>query len=730
MTNNFSSTSMKSGTKILFHIVMVTATIIAGIGCVSCRADKAVHEEGPGVWKLTFGKADHVTLLSELDCEPRWQSIKGLGEAPQLPFGLDEIHIEEVEGKTHVRFPLEVDEQIYGLGLNFKSVNRRGSTMRLHVDHYGVKDNGRTHAPVPFFVSSRGYGVLINSARYIDVWCGTGVRRDSPHQPEIRDRNTDPKWTASPLSDNIEFLIPASGIEIILFSGNTMLEVVQRYNLYCGGGCLPPKWGLGFWQRVPSLSTDKDIENEVSDFATHGFPLSVIGLEPGWMSSSYPCSYEWDITRFPKPATFISDLMNKGIRTNVWINPYVSPLCELSNRLVPYCGSHTVWCGLVPDYSLEKTRKTISDYFASNHLDCGVSGYKMDENDGYDQWLWPDIATFPSGHSAEQIRQIYGSLMQKTTTDLFRSRNQRTYGLVRAANAGTNSMPYVIYNDYYNHRDFITALINSSFIGVLWTPEVRSSKTAEEWLRRMQTVCFSPLAMLNAWSDGTKPWTFTEVQKPVLEVAMLRMQLMPYLYTAFADYAMKGIPPFRAMYLEPGLLSSNREQKGTLDGTENPYEISKRIEIKDQWMVGPSLLVAPLFEGQSDREVLLPEGRWYDFYTGDYVGSGEIIKTHPTDYRIPLYVKDGGIIPMLPPIENFDYSIGYPVEVRYYGTSSAEYQLYDDDGISFDYEQGDYVWIVLRVENSHGAIRGTAVLPKNVKPWSYDSFHFKFMTRH
>jgi hypothetical protein len=73
---------------------------------------------------------------------------------------------------------------------------------------------------------------------------------------------------------------------------------------------------------------------------------------------------------------------------------------------------------------------------------------------------------------------------------------------VRAGNAGTSSFPYVIYNDYYNHRDFITALINSSFIGVLWTPEVRASKTSEEWLRRMQTVCFSPVAMLDAWADG------------------------------------------------------------------------------------------------------------------------------------------------------------------------------------------------------------------------------------
>ena len=96
----------------------------------------------------------------------------------------------------------------------------------------------------------------------------------------------------------------------------------------------------------------------------------------------------------------------------------------------------------------------------------------------------------------------------KDDRELYRKKNLRTYGLVRASNAGATSFPYVIYNDYYSHPDFITALINSSFIGVLWTPEVRGSATAEEWLRRMQTVCFSPLAMLNAWSDGTKPWSF------------------------------------------------------------------------------------------------------------------------------------------------------------------------------------------------------------------------------
>ncbi len=131
------------------------------------------------------------------------------------------------------------------------------------------------------------------------------------------------------------------------------------------------------------------------------------------------------------------------------------------------------------------------------------------------------MAKFPSGNSAEQLRQTYGLLLQNMTTQIYRQKNIRTYGLVRASNGGGASFPYVIYNDYYSHEDFITALINSGFCGVLWTPEVRNSKTSEEWLRRMQTVIFSPMAMMNAWSSGTKPWSFPEVEKEVREIAML-----------------------------------------------------------------------------------------------------------------------------------------------------------------------------------------------------------------
>ena len=680
-----------------------------------------------GVWKISAGKPEKINLLSELNISPKTDAIQKI-EGSTLPLSLDDISIEFIDGKTYIRFPLDKGEKIFGLGLNFKTVEQRGRIMRLHVDHYGSRDDGRTHAPVPFFVSSKGYGALINSARYIDVWAGTSVRKDSKSPPEIRDRNTDRGWQAQPYSDNLEFLVPAEGVEVILFAGPTMLDAVRRFNLYNGGGTLPPRWGLGFWHRVPTLFTDEEVKAEVAEFEKRGFPLSVIGLEPGWMSRSYPCTYEWDNTRFPDPKGFVKEMDSKNIKTNLWINPYVSPDGELFKKIEPYTGSHTVWCGIIPDYTMSETKKIITEHFQKHQLDIGVSGYKMDENDGYDSWLWPDVATFPSGNSAEQIRQVYGSVMQDVTTMMYKERNERTYGLVRAGNAGTSSYPFVIYNDYYNHRDFITALINSSFIGVLWTPEVRASRTSEEWLRRMQTTCFSPLAMINAWSDGTKPWSFPDVNKEVDEIVKLRMQLIPYLYTAFADYTFEGTPPIRAMNLEEGYQVNSVDEKGILDATDNPYAMAVRREVKDQFMVGPYLLVAPLFDGEKERKVVLPQGKWYDFYTGELAGEGEVITAAPGLSKIPVYVKDGGIIPLWPAITKIkDEKL--PLEIRCYGNTPSSYSLYDDDGKTYNYEKGEYSRIILKTElNEKGERTGKTILPDNGKVWSFSDYNYRFIT--
>lgn len=683
-----------------------------------------------GVWSARIGTPETVDLLKTAGIKPNIEALTKLG-APKIPAALQQSGARIKQGKTYLRFPLQPEEQLFGLGLNFKHVLQRKRIFNLHVDHYGGADNGRTHAPVPFYVSSKGYGVLINSARYLTVYAGTGLRKDSEHPPKIKDRNTDRTWEAQPDSDAVEALIPAGGVEVFLFAGNSLMEVVQRYNLYNGGGVLPPKWGLGFTQRVPTLFSDNDVRKEADAFDAHGFPLDFIGLEPGWQSKSYPCSFDWDKDRFPAPAAFAKEMLQRGVRLNLWLNPYVSPESPIYKDIKPLTGSHNVWNGLVADLTMPKAQQIYKNFFGKNHLSIGVSGYKIDEVDGYDQWLWPDVASFPSGLSGEQMRQTYGLLIQKQTAEWFHARNQRTYGLVRASNAGAAALPYVIYNDYYDHRDFITALCNSSFIGVLWTPEVRASKTAEEWLRRMQSVCFSPMAMLNAWADGTKPWTYPEVEQQVKDVALLRMRLLPYIYTAFAQYHFEGKPPVRAMYLTEGFADAAQQTTAKIDSSTNPYAIAVRQDVKDQFMLGDSLLVAPMFAGQTSRQVILPQGKWYDFYTGNFVGAGEIIAITPGLDRIPLYVRDGGIIPLIPAaLRAPKQNEVLPVEVRHYGTSAGEFKLYDDDGETFDYEKGNYSWTILRAsKNGNANFEGEAIAPANNQKSHYREFKWNFMTK-
>ncbi len=712
--------------KKLYIFLIINLVLGVFFSCSSSNKKQGLkwEETANGVWKSSIGEKASIDLLSASGSRPK---MKALSQKAKVSFPLDPelIKVTSYDGKLYLRFPLTEDENIYGLGLHFKSIKKRGRIYNLHVDHYGGKDNGRTHAPVPFYVSDKGYGVLINSARYITVYVGTTVRTDSPNPPAIRDRNNDKNWTASPKSDAVEILVPANETELYIFGGESMMDVVSRYNLFCGGGTLPPKWGLGFTYRTHTLYTSEQVLQLADEFERNNFPLDFIGLEPGWQSASYPCTYVWDKDRFPEAGKIVQDLLAKRVRTNLWINPYLAPQSPIFEKMKPLSSSHSVWAGIVPDYSMEEAREVYSKYYKETLLKDGVSGLKIDENDGYDFWLWPDMASFPSGNTGEQMRQTYGLLMQRMLADAYKEKNERTYGLVRASNAGASSLPFVIYNDYYSHPDFITALINSGFIGVLWTPEVRSSSSGEAWLRRMQSVCFSPMAMINAWASGTKPWSFPDVYDAVKDIATLRMRLLPYIYSTFAQYHFEGFPPIRPMVMLEGFISDNNAVKGKLDDVNNPYELAKRKEIKDQYMFGDNILVAPMFAGQESRKVILPAGKWFDFYTGELAGENEIIEVSPGLTKIPLFVKDGGIIPLIPArlhAPGTDEKI--PLEIRVYGKAKGNFVLYDDDGESFNYEKGEYSLTELSSDGKTGNIKH---LDDNI--FNYNEILWTFMSK-
>src|SRR5690348_478310 len=183
------------------RFLILLIILIVGEGKKSTAQERAQNivwnEVAPGVWKGIVGRPEAYDLLKAAGSSPARDGLTKMGIAT-FPLSVDDIKGAVNDGKTSLSFPLDREEQLYGFGLNFQTVHQRGKILQLHMDHYGGKDNGRTHAPVPFYVSSNGYGVLINSARYITVYAGTAVRKNSQHARAAKDRNTDKSWSAQP----------------------------------------------------------------------------------------------------------------------------------------------------------------------------------------------------------------------------------------------------------------------------------------------------------------------------------------------------------------------------------------------------------------------------------------------------------------------------------------------------------------------------------------------------
>jgi alpha-D-xyloside xylohydrolase len=166
---------------------------------------------------------------------------------------------------------------------------------------------------------------------------------------------------------------------------------------------------------------------------------------------------------------------------------------------------------------------------------------------------------------------------------------------------------------------------------------------------------------------------------------------------------------------------------GKLDDAKNPYAEQKRLEVTDQYMMGPSILVAPVFTGQKERAIVLPIGNWFDFYTGEYAGNGETITIQTKLEEIPLFVKDGGIIPMLTSVDknSTDQSLG----VRLYGSKENTYLLYNDDGVSYDFELDEYSLTELRSTfTQEGQLKGSSTELKNSN-YTYGNITWSRMTK-
>ncbi|HKQ88903.1 MAG TPA: TIM-barrel domain-containing protein [Candidatus Acidoferrales bacterium] len=591
------------------------------------------QDAGPGIWRATIGRPEEYTPVKSRLVEPKLEALRAMAAVSNVPLG--EIRGEITARGTMLRLPLAPHEGVYGFGLQLLSFAQRGKKKTMRVNADPRVDSGDTHAPVPFYVTTAGYGVLVDTARYAAFYSGDA--HDAP-----------PKTTSGSATDQPgEMIIEiprAKGVDVYLFAGPDMLAAVRRYNLFSGGGVLPPEWGLGFWYRADKDFSQADALALAKEFRDSQIPCDVFGLEPGWQTHAYSCTFVWDNKKFPEPAAFVKQLGANNFKLNLWEHSFTHPDSPLFALLTAHSGDMAVWGGLVPDFAGEDGRRIFGGYHGKNLIDLGVAGFKLDECDNSDftgGWSFPEFSRFPSGIDGEQMHSVFGLRYQRSILDEYKQRGIETYGLVRSSGALAAPYPFVLYSDLYDHRQFIRGVVNSGFSGLLWCPEVRDAASEEDLIRRLQSVVFSPLAMINAWYIVNPPWkqidraknnanqlaeNWQTLEARCREIIGWRMQIVPYLRAAFAKYAADGTPPFRALVMD------------------SPGDAAL-AQVDDEYMIGDRMLVAPLFAGEASRRVTLPAGRWHDFWTGDAV-QGRTFSVPGTTEKIPVYVKSGSLLPV------------------------------------------------------------------------------------
>ncbi len=652
-----------------------------------------ISQIGSGVWRVSFGAPSRFTPVAFRSRPPMETDSLPVVEAP--PLDVNAIRFCTSKRGCRLDLPFRPGEDLYGLGLQLKSCRQTAVKKCLRSNSDPETDLGDSHAPVPFYLSTAGYGVLIDTARYATFYCGCAPEQAS--NEEVR-TSTDELYADSDRGGiPVTVEIPhEAGVDVYLFAGPGMLDALRRYILFSGGGALPPLWGLGVCYRGYGPNNQEESLALARQLREQRIPCDMFGLEPGWQSHAYSCSYCWDAGRYPRPDALIAEMRAMGFELNLWEHPFVHPTAPIYRDLLPYAGSVDVWQGLVPDFSIERAQQIYGEHHERELVGRGITGFKIDECDNSDYkaspWSFPEYAEFPGGMDGEEMHSLFGIFSQQALLKVFDRAGLRTWSNVRNSHALAAPLPFSLYSDLYDHEDFIRGMVNAGVSGLLWTPEVRQCESEADLLRRLQSVIFSPMALINGWMIKNPPWLQYDVGKNnrgelaadreavtarCRRVLELRMQLIPYLYSAFARYRFEGIPPFRPLV------------------TDYPQDPACRA-LENQYLVGDAMLFAPLTANETGRRVYLPAGTWHDFRTGEICEGGRHVEVAPALDEIALFIKDGALIPWARAVERVTPETVFELEPRLYGAAPGSCRLFDGDGYRSDAAEK---WVTLRAEN-------------------------------
>jgi alpha-D-xyloside xylohydrolase len=589
---------------------------------------------------------------------------------------------------VHETFALDVDEHLYGLGGQYGRFDKRG---QRHIgwlrETAGTNTTPVTYMEVPFFLSSRGYGIFVNHGERVTYELGY------------------------PSTVSGSFRVDAPTLDYFLIAGPDPKAILRRYTALTGRPALPPLWSLGVWMSRCMYRNRAEVEESVTRMREMGIPVDVYHLDPLWLKARRgytldACDFEWDEEAFGDPAALVAWLRERGIRLSLWENPYVwrgagpdggaGPTCEMYEE-----GLAKGYFARLPDRSpappldnpdeaalIDYTNPAAVEWVKEKHrrwFRLGVACFKTDYGEGV-----PAEAVFHNGQTGAQLHNIYPLLYNRAIFEVSEEMRGPGGAIVfgRSGYAGSQRYPLQWSGDaqstWGGMAGALRCGLSQAMSGIaFWTTDIGgfyartgaslpdgtggAAPIAERALPDPTLyVRWAQWGLLSSHSrfhglGPREPWYFGEdAVRIVRDFARLRYRLLPYLWALAHEAAETGVPVLRPLALEYP------------DDPVAPY-------VETQYQLGPSLLVCPVFNPEGRCRVYLPAGRWHDWWDGMVVeGPRHLDLTVPLD-RIPLFVRDGSILPLAPAGVQSSEVPWDPLELQVRGEDPAEITLWTPD---------------------------------------------------
>lgn len=715
-------------------------------------------QEKPGTRKLSPDSVEGMPcFMAEQSFEsPENESIFGLGQFQDGHYNLKGVTRRLTQVNSQISIPFIYSSKGYGLlwhqyGLtdynptdNFITLEKQeqssegeelvevtttagtqkiAQNQSLYTGSFSVPEDGKYSVFLDLGDMGNRYYVIIDGKPYIDqsnMWlpptAGTVAKLESgEHEVQVICKSDNSPKLSWKLNDNsTTFRSPnARELDYVVFYGPSADSVISSYRNLSGNAPMFPKWAYGFWQCRERYTSGNQLVETVKEFRKRKLPMDVIVQDWQYWGNKGWGVPQFDEENYPNPSGFISEIheQNAHFCISIWSNPdknselgraYVS-----RNRFIP----DSKWL----DYFNPKTREEYWNTLNENLFVHGVDAWWMDAVEPENDALKGTQTHIGSG---DFYRLTYPLMVSKAVYEGQRetTSDKRVCILTRSAFSGQQKYGMInwsgdIGGTWDGYKRQIIAGLNFTITGLpYWTSDIggffrpgQSQYTDEKYhellTRWFQWGTFNPIFRVHGYQSETEPWKYgPTVEANMRKMLKLRYRLVPYIYSEAWNITHNGSTMMRPLVMDF-------------------REDSKALEQEYEYMFGNSFLVAPVTQPNVlKREVYLPEAPgWYDFWTGRHFNGGETLNADAPLDKIPLFVKAGSIVPMGEIVQHTGEGNADTLEIRIYQGADGNFNLYEDEGDNYNYENGEFSVIsfnyseqnqTLTIDNQEGQYPG------------------------